>query len=158
LERRLDELVSARPDKVHLSIHFPDDPEEVARVAHQVGWLEARNIRAGVNLLVRRSDLERAKSALATLAGAGIGLDRILLLPMRGTDTPTARQIAEVAGASRFQSVTCLGSCAASHRFASLGWDRRVGWCSYTRSRRPIDSLSYVGIVEALQGLPLETC
>ena len=158
LDRRMEALVESRPDKVHVSIHFPDDPEEVNRVARQVAQLGEQGIRAGVNLLVRRSQLQRIEEVLGQLVRFGIGLDRTLLLPMRGADAPSAREVARVAGGDRFQSVTCLGACGASHRFASLDWDRRVGWCSYTNTRRQIGSSSYHAIVEALKGLPLQTC
>src|SRR5688572_16452115 len=42
LDDKIDDLVAARPDKVHVSIHFPDRPREVERVVRQVRDLEAR--------------------------------------------------------------------------------------------------------------------
>jgi hypothetical protein len=54
--------------------------------------------------------------------------------------------------------MTCLLGCAASPRFASLGWDRRVAWCSYTGSRRAIEVPTFAGLIRALDGLPLATC
>src|SRR5262249_10821136 len=45
----LDRLVAAAPDKVHLSIHFPEKPAEVERVVRQVHELAARGVRSGVN-------------------------------------------------------------------------------------------------------------
>src|SRR5438270_7557674 len=38
----LNRLAEARPDKVHVSIHFPDREAEVARVIRQVGELADR--------------------------------------------------------------------------------------------------------------------
>src|SRR5688572_7623451 len=81
LDERIDELVGARPDKVHVSIHFPDRPREVERVVRQVRDLESRGIRSGINLLVRRSSLEPAHDAASTARSAGIGNDRIVYLP-----------------------------------------------------------------------------
>ena len=158
LDRRLQRLVAARPDKVHVSLHFPDDGEEVRRVSRQVRMLGDHGIRSGVNLLVCRSKLEEARAARQQLEAAGITPSQILLLPMRGQETPTAQEIIWVAGKKHFQSVTCLSACAASPRFVALGWDRRVGWCSYTTSRRPLGELSHRGVVAALRGLELRTC
>ena len=158
LDRAIDELAEARPDKVHISIHFPDREREVSRVIRQVGELAARGIASGVNLLVRKSGLDAATGSTADLVAAGIGLERIVFLPMRGADTPTPSELAVVAGQARFQSMTCLLGCAASQRFASIGWDRRVAWCSYTTSRVPMPSLDYRGLIAGLTGLELLTC
>ncbi|MCA9705182.1 MAG: radical SAM protein [Myxococcales bacterium] len=153
----LERLVAARPDKVHLSIHFPGHRAEVTRVIEQLAALQARGVRCGVNLLVQRSRLAAARQAAQQLHAAGIDNHRIVYLPMRGTDTPTPQQVAAVAGAP-FQSMTCLRGCAKSPRFASIGWDKTVAWCSYTTSRRPLASLSFRGLVQALDGLPLSPC
>jgi MoaA/NifB/PqqE/SkfB family radical SAM enzyme len=159
LDERIDELCAARPDKVHVSIHFPDRPVEVARVIRQVGELAARGVASGVNLLVTRSSLPAARAAAASLRAAGIGNDRVVYLPMRGRtdETPTPQQIAAVA-AGPFQSMSCLSGCARSPRFCSVGWDRRVAWCSYTESRRELPSLTFGGLVATLDGLGLEFC
>jgi sulfatase maturation enzyme AslB (radical SAM superfamily) len=126
-------LANAAPDKVHISIHFPDRESEVGRVISQVAMLEAHGIRSGVNVLVRRSDLGAARVAVQRLDAAGIGPDRRVLLPMRGQDTPSATEVAQVAGGGAFQSMTCLMACGKSPRFCSIAWDKTVAWCSYTR-------------------------
>lgn len=158
LDGLLDEVVAARPDKVHVSLHFADRPAEVARVARQVGELAARGVRSGVNLLVPRSRLAAATAASKTLQLSGIGVDRIVFLPMRGADTPTPGELAQVAGTRHFQSMTCLLACGPSPRFASVDWQGAAAWCSYTTSRRPLASLDYAGLVGALDGLGLEFC
>jgi hypothetical protein len=158
LDELLPRVVAHRPDKVHVSIHFPDHPREVSRVVRQVGDLAARGVASGVNLLVRRSGLAAAAAAASALREAGIGPERVVYLPMRGADTPTPRELAAVAGTTRFQSMTCLAGCGASARFASLDWARRVAWCSYTTSRRELPSLDFAGVRAALHGLPLATC
>lgn len=158
LDGRMDEVVAAAPDKVHLSVHFPDRPREVERVLRQVTALADRGVQSGVNLLVRRSGLEAATEASRALQDGGIGVERIVFLPMRGSDTPTPRELGQVAGTQRFQSMTCLLGCAASPRFASIGWDKQVAWCSYTTSRRPLPSLDHAGLLAALHGLDLATC
>jgi molybdenum cofactor biosynthesis enzyme MoaA len=154
----LDRLTLAAPDKIHISIHFPDRHTEVERVIAQVGTLAARGINSGVNFLVTRSNLPSAITAAATLHQAGIGNDRIVYLPMRGQDTPTPQQMAQVAGSKNFQSMTCLLECAKSPRFCSIGWDKKVGWCSYTTSRRELSSLTAAGLAAALTDLPLVFC
>jgi sulfatase maturation enzyme AslB (radical SAM superfamily) len=155
---RLERLLEAAPDKVHLSIHFPERDDEVRRVIRQVGELARRGVRSGVNLLVARSSLAAAARAATALHDNGIGNDRIVYLPMRGRDTPTPREVAAVAGKLPFQSMTCLTACGRSPRFCSIGWDRTVAWCSYTRTRVPLGTLTYEGLTAALNGLGLEFC
>ncbi len=154
----LDRLVAAAPDKVHLSIHFPERESEVERVVGQVHDLANLGIRSGINFLVARSNLEAAQRAAESVRCSGIGNDRIVYLPMRVTDTPTPEEVARVAGGGPFQSMTCLTGCARSERFCSIGWDRMVAWCSYTRTRAPLGELTFAGLEEALTGLGLEFC
>ena len=157
-DAHLDALERARPEKVHVSIHFPQNHAEVDRVMRHVRQIESRGIRSGVNFLVARSNLVSARSSAERLRAAGIGNDRIVYLPMRGQDTPTPRELAEVAGNTPFQSMTCLGGCAKSPRFCSVAWDKSVAWCSYTTERRTLREPSHRGLVEALDGLGLIFC
>ena len=150
----LERLVDARPDKVHLSIHFPRDSE---RVIEQVQMLERHGIRSGINLLVPRSQLAETKAVAQQVRAAGIGNERIVYLPMRMQDTPTPADVAAVASGP-FQSMTCLGGCAKSARFCSIAWDQTVAWCSYTKTRRALTDLTYDGLVRALADLGLEFC
>jgi len=154
----LEQLVAARPNKVHVSIHFPERVHEVDRVIEQVSDLQARGIRSGVNLLVARTHLKAATLAASRLREASISNDRIVYLPMRGQDTPTPDELAEVAGRIPFQSMTCLTQCGPSPRFASIGWDKTFAWCSYTTSRHTLSALSYDGLSRAMNGLGLEFC
>ena len=155
--RCFDQLLAAAPEKVHVSIHFPER-REVDRVIEQVTALAASGIRSGVNLLVSRSKLLACRAAAARLHDHGIGNERIVYLPMRMADTPSPAEVAQVAGGVQFQSMTCLATCARSPRFCSIGWNKTVAWCSYTRSRRPLKSLTYDGLVESLIDLDLEYC
>jgi molybdenum cofactor biosynthesis enzyme MoaA len=154
----LDRLALAAPDKVHISIHFPDSQPEVTRVISHVEMLSIRGINSGVNFLVSRSNLPAAIAAATTVRQAGIGNTQIVYLPMRGQDTPTPQQMAQVAGSKHFQSMTCLLKCAKSPRFCSIGWDKKVGWCSYTSSRRELPTLTASGLATALSDLPLVFC
>jgi sulfatase maturation enzyme AslB (radical SAM superfamily) len=154
----LDQLTEAAPDKVHLSIHFPQRVAEVERVIGQVHELTRRGIRSGVNFLVARSNLDAARTAARAVRQAGIGNDRIIYLPMRGQDTPTPRELATVAGGPALQSMSCLLACGPSLRFCSVGWDKTVAWCSYTSSRARLEELTYRGLTTAMTGLGLEFC
>jgi hypothetical protein len=158
LDGALDALAAAGLEKVHVSIHDPADPAEVARAIRQVRALEARGIRGGVNLLVRRSNVAAARGAAATLAAAGIGPDRIIWLPLRlDGDAPSAEEVASAAGGP-FQSATCLGGCSPSPRFASLDAEGRAAHCSYTRSRARLREMSHAALLEALSEAPLVPC
>jgi MoaA/NifB/PqqE/SkfB family radical SAM enzyme len=157
----LRRLVSARPDKVHVSIHGPENPREVERAARHALALDAAGIPAGINLLVRRSRLDDAKRAFDALARSDISPAHIVLLPLRaegGADTPSARDLSTVAGGTRFQSMTCLEGCAKSERFASIAADHTAAWCSYTRARRPLREGSFAALRAALDGLALDPC
>ncbi len=153
-----ERLIQARPDKVHLSIHFPHHAAEVQRIVTQVQDLAQHGIRSGINLLVARSNLQAAARAAEHVRAAGIANERIVYLPMRGQDTPSPAEVARVAGNRPFQSMTCLGGCARSPRFCSIGWDRSVAWCSYTTARAPLPELSHAGLRAALDGLGLIFC
>ena len=158
LDEYLDRLVAAAPDKVHVSIHFPQHEPEVLHVIGLVKQLEQAGLRSGINLLVDREQLAAAASAAEHVRRAGIGNQRIVYLPMRGMNTPTPKQVASVAGDMPFQSTSCLRACACSPRFCSISWDRHVAWCSYTQTRAKLTELSYAGLTAALEGLGLEFC
>lgn len=154
----LARLVEAAPDKVHVSVHFPERPAEVERVIGQVTQLDRLGVRSGVNLLVSQTNLAAAGEAARAIRVAGVGNDRIVYLPMRGQDTPTPRDVAAVAGGRPFQSMTCLGGCGRSPRFCAVAWDKTVAWCSYTAARRPLASPTYAALAAALENLDLVFC
>ena len=158
LDKVMERLISAQPDKVHLSIHFPENKSEVARVIEQVVTLAERGIKSGINLLVSASKLDHAKSAAELVRQSGIANERIVYLPMRITDEPTPKQVAMVAGRLDFQSMSCLLGCKSSLRFCSIASDRTVAWCSYTISRRPLPDLTFAGLKLALEDLDLVFC
>lgn len=157
LDAALPSLVRCRPEKIHVSVHHPEDPDEVARVARQVRTLETFGIRGGVNLLVRRSGLDAARRAARELRAAGIANDRIVYLPMRLGDTPAAEEVAAVAEGP-FQSATCLAGCHPSPRFASLDASACAAPCSYTRRRRRLEAFTSAALAAALDGLGIEPC
>jgi hypothetical protein len=154
----LDRLDAAAPEKVHVSIHFPANRQEVERVIRQVQQIEDRGIRSGINLLVARSKLSAARAAAAMIRAAGIDTQRIIYLPMRGRDTPNPEEIATVAGGEPFQATSCLTRCGLSPRFCSIRHDKTVAWCSYTAARRPLPELTCRGLLQTLDGLGLRYC
>lgn len=151
-------LVEARPDKVHISIHHPGSAAEVRFVIDTVQSLHEAGITSGVNLLVPVGQVEAASAAASSLHAAGIDNRRIVYLPQRGGPTsPSAREVARVAGGP-FQSMTCLSACGPSPRFCSISWDRQAAWCSYTATRRRLESPTYAALQAALDGLGLAYC
>lgn len=144
-------LRSVDVEKIHISIHAASETDRV------IDQLRSISTASGVNLLVRKSRLEETRESVKKLHAAGIGNDRIVYLPMRGSDTPSAEDIASIAGA-KFQSMTCLSACGRSPRFVSIGADKTVAWCSYTVSRRRLERPTYVSMLRALRGLDLVPC
>ncbi|MBI3736137.1 radical SAM protein, partial [Candidatus Sumerlaeota bacterium] len=151
-------LLEAAPEKVHISIHFPERADEVGRVIEQVHRLQSAGIRSGINFVVSRRNLEPAREAAERVRASGIGNDRIVYLPMRVQDTPAPEQIGAVAGSMNFQSMSCLMGCAKSARFVSIAADKTIGWCSYTAARNKLKTLNYAGLMEALDNLGLTFC
>ncbi len=156
--KAMAQLLQARPNKVHVSLHFPERQAEVSRVIRQVQELAAGGIRSGINLLVSRSGADPATRAANRIRAEGIGHDRVVFLPMRGCDTPTPAQMAAVAGGRPFQSTSCLAGCGPSPRFCSVSWNGAAAWCSYTAERKPLTELTYRGLTEALGGLGIIPC
>ena len=156
-DARIAQLVDAKIDKVHISIHMPGDLDEVTRVIAQVHALAAAGLRSGVNLLVRKSNVEQSAHATSMLHAAGIANERIVFLPMRGRDVPSPADVARVA-AGKFQSTSCLMACGKSPRFVSIGADRSVAWCSYTIARRVLEAPTYAALVAATMDLDLIDC
>lgn len=157
-KQKYADLLSVRPDKVHVSIHFPERLEEVERVVGLVNSLYRDGIRSGINLLVAKSSLSTAIQAAKYIRDSGIDNERIVYLPMRGRHTPTAQEISLVAGGICFQSMSCLSQCARSPRFCSISWDKTVAWCSYTTSRRALSELTYQGLIKTIHNLQLRYC
>jgi MoaA/NifB/PqqE/SkfB family radical SAM enzyme len=157
-EPTLDALAAVAPEKVHVSIHFPEKSREIERALGVIAGLEARGIRAGVNLLVARSKLDAAAACARALENAGIASERIVYLPMRVTDVPSAEEVARVADRRAFQSTTCLAACARSPRFVAVSWDKTVAHCSYTSARERLPSLDFAGLRTAAERAGLVYC
>lgn len=158
---RLQRLVDARPDKVHISIHRPEQRTEVERVISQVLSLQSLGISAGINLLVAKDKLEHVRAASKAIFAAGLNTSQLVYLPMRDLGaalTPSPEEIVSAADTYPIQSMSCLLGCAKSPRFCAIGFDKMVSWCSYTSARRPLPSLDAAGLLAALKDLPLTFC
>lgn len=157
LPEKLDELVAARPNKVQISIHFPEDSAEVDRVIEQYYLLSKRGITSGINFLVAKSKLSQAAFAAKRIRDTGITNRNIVYLPMRKMDTPSAKEILVVAG-EPFQSTTCLETCGKSERFCSISANKTVAWCSYTDARMKLEAPTYKALLNCLQDLGVNFC
>lgn len=150
-------LKDNHPDKIHISIHNPEDSDEVARVFERLLWLDAIGIKSGVNLLVSKKCINQAKSVYEKLREI-IAPSQIILLPMRFRDTPSPTDLLRVAGDQPFQSSSCLTGCNKSDNFASVTWDKKVGWCSFSSAKAPLEKLTYNGIIKALNSVSMMSC
>lgn len=148
-------------DKLHISIHFPENPVEVSRVLDQYRMIETMGIIPGINFLVKGENKVAEKRAVQQIKDAGIPPERIVFLPLRGKghkhDPELMSELAMLMG-SKFQSTWCLLECKKSDRFVSIDWQGRVGWCSYTPAKTKMKELTYDGMLEALNSKELAFC
>lgn len=152
------ELLENKPDKIHITIHHPENTDEVNRVVNMVKKISEVGIKSGVNLLVSDFNAVEAKSVYAKLLSKGISSDRIILIPRRFTCTPTPKQLSEVAQGKPFQSPSCLMGCKKPTEFCSVSWDKKVNWCSYAAGKQPLKELSYKGLMDALNQVQFGCC
>lgn len=142
-------LLKSSPDKIHLTIHQPTDDQEVARVMNRLKKLAETNITPGLNLLVRASQLQQARSAFRQALQI-LTLQQIILIPQRYSDTPTSKQLAGVANGLPFQSPSCILNCGKPNGFCSVSWDKRANFCSYASGKQTLETLDYNGLIAAL--------
>ena len=151
-------LLKNKPDKVHLTIHHPENKAEVERVIDMVKRIDAEGIKSGVNLLVSDFNLTEAKSVYLELLANEITSDRIILIPRRFTCKPTPKQLSDIACGKPFQSPACLIGCKQPTEFCSVSWDKKVNWCSYASGKQPIKELTYNGLMDALNKVQFVSC
>lgn len=152
-----ESLKLRKPDKIHISIHNADNETEVDRVLRQITLLEDLEIKPGVNLLINANKVEHCKSVYVSMRKL-LEKEQIILIPQRFNDTPTAQQLASVTGGEPFQSPSCLLRCERPKQFASISWDKKVNWCSYAGGKQPLESLSFQGLIDALQKVGFTSC
>lgn len=153
-----ERLLQNKPDKIHITIHHPENTAEVDRVIKMVVKIAEAGIKSGVNLLVSDFNVEEGKKIYSRLLKNGISSDRIILIPRRFTCEPTPKQLAEIAGGKPFQSPACLTGCKRPEEFCSVSWDKKVNWCSYAGEKQPLKELTYNGLMEALNKVEFRSC
>lgn len=150
-------LTKTKPDKIHLTIHNPDDSSEIGRVLHRIDCLKSIDVKPGINLLVSADNIAAARQAYC-LALKYITPEQIILVPQRFSNTPTPKQLSEVAGGRPFQSPSCLLKCEAPKNIVSVSWDKKVNFCSFARGKEPLPSLDYSGLCAAMSKIDFKPC
>lgn len=156
-ERIWDMLANHKPDKIHITIHQPDNEAEVNRVERQVQRIASIGIKPGVNLLVGADKISSAKVAYDRI-GKLLNSDQIILVPQRFSNTPSPQQLASVAGGKPFQSPSCLLKCQRPTNFCSVSWDKKVNSCSFSPNKVPLETLDYLGLIKALEMVKWKKC
>lgn len=153
-----EEFIHHLPDKIHISIHFPEDKIEVDRVISMVKKLENYPLKSGVNLLVSTKNVSESKNVLRLLEKNGIGRERIILLPMKYQFSPSEEEVIEVAGRKPFQSSSCFLGCKRPIQYCSVTWNKMVSPCSYSPSKIVLDDITYEGLIRALSKVDFKSC
>jgi len=152
-----NDLKKHRPDKIHISLHNPDNPAELSSVISKIMEIERIGIKAGCNLLVSASNIEESRYAYKKLS-AYLTSDRIIIIPKRFSDTPTPKDLAYITDRKPFQSPSCILKCDIPKEFASVTWDKKVNFCSYALLKEPLESLDFKGLINALKKVNFKSC
>ena len=152
------EFMNHLPDKIHISIHFPEIRDEVERVILMVKRLEAFPVKSGVNLLVSTQNIDYVKSVFEELERRGVSRDRVIILPMKYRFCPSPEQIRDIIGGRPFQSPSCLLGCKRPEHYCSVTWNKMVCPCSYSPSKVELEKLTYEGLVDALSKVRFKSC
>lgn len=152
-----NKLMLHKPDKVHITIHNPDNNSELERVMAQIERLKETGIKPGVNLLVSADKVDAAKVVYSKLKEI-INADQIIVIPQRFSNTPTPKQLSVVAGGKPFQSPSCLLGCKRPTEFVSVSWDKKVNSCSYAPNKENLKTLDYKGLTDALKNVNWKSC
>ena len=148
-------LGAHKPDKIHLTIHQPDNEAEVSRVEKKLKEIDSIGVKPGLNLLVGADKVEYAKEVFARISNI-LKSDQIILVPQRFSNTPTPQQLA--AGGKPFQSPSCLLKCQRPTSFCSVSWDKKVNSCSFASGKESLERLDYYGLENALKRVNWKNC
>ena len=151
------QLTAIKPDKIHITIHNPDDEKEVKRVLNLLDSINGIGIKPGINLLVASDKIGACKFAYM-MALSHILPEQIILVPQRYSQTPTPKQLSEITGGRPFQSPSCLLKCKAPENFVSVSWDKRVNFCSFAGGKEPMGSIDYMGLIAAISKIEFKSC
>ena len=146
-----------KPDKIHLTIHQPDNDKEISRVKKRLIEIGSIGIKPGLNLLVRADKLEHAKDAYVRFSKF-LKSDQIILVPQRFSNTPTPKQLASVADGKPFQSPSCLLKCPRPTNFCSVSWDKKANSCSFASGKELLETLDFKGLEQALGRVKWKSC
>lgn len=152
-----ERLVNHKPDKIHITIHHPDEANEVERVERLVKRIGSIGIKPGVNLLVGANKVNEASTVYQRL-GKMLSDEQIILVPQRFSNMPTPKQLSQVAGRKPFQSPSCLLGCKRPENFCSVSWDKKVNSCSFAPSKVVMETLDYKGMMQALEKVEWKSC
>jgi organic radical activating enzyme len=150
-------LQQCKPDKIHVTIHHPDDDKEVQRVEALLPKIGSIGIKPGLNLLVGADNLSAAADVFQRFLQL-LERDQIILVPQRFSNTPSAKQLSFVAEGKPFQSPSCLLGCNRPNNFCSVSWDKKANSCSFAGGKEFLQSLDYKGLIEALNRVEWTTC
>lgn len=150
-------LAKHHPDKIHLSLHNPENENELNSIIAKLKEIEKIGIKPGCNLLVSASNTEKGKKAYIELSKLLLP-EQIIIIPKRYKDTPTPEQLAYVSDGKPFQSPSCIIRCSIPDEFASVSWDKKVNFCSYAPGKIPMDSLDFHGMINALKKVEFRSC
>lgn len=156
-EQVWENLMFNAPDKVHITIHNPNDNSEVNRVMRQIELLALSSIKPGVNLLVSRDMVIECKRVYQNLRKL-LNPSQIILVPRRFSNTPSPEQMSHVTVNEPFLSASCLLKCTPPDNFASVSWDKRVNQCSYAGGKERLENLTFDGLLNALNNVKFKTC
>lgn len=146
-----------KPDKIHITIHQPDNEAEVKRVERQVQQIASIGIKPGLNLLVGADKIAQAKNVYERM-GKVLKSEQIILVPQRFSNTPTPKQLASVAEGKPFQSPSCLLKCQRPKNFCSVSWNKMVNSCSFASGKQPLETLDYNGLISSLDKVEWSSC
>lgn len=150
-------LEQCKPDKIHITIHQPNNESEVRRVEALLPRIKAIGIKPGLNLLVGADRIEAATNVFQRMKKM-LDSDQIILVPQRFSNTPTPKQLASVAGGKPFQSPSCLLVCKRPENFCSVSWDKKVNSCSFAPNKEPLETLDYAGLTSSLRKIKWKKC
>ena len=136
---------------------YPDEAEEVDRVERLVKRIGSIGIKPGVNLLVGADKVNEASTVYQRL-GKMLSNEQIILVPQRFSNTPTPKQLSQVAGRKPFQSPSCLLGCKRPENFCSVSWDKKVNSCSFAQGKVGMETLDYKGMMQALEKVEWKRC
>lgn len=151
------ELIKHKPDKIHITIHHPDNTVEVERVICMTKRISSVGIKPGVNLLVGANKVNEASMVYKKLT-MELNSEQIILVPQRFSNTPSPKQLSQVADGTAFQSPSCLLGCKRPMNFCSVSWDKRVNSCSFAPCKQPLATLDYQGLIKALEMVEWNSC